>query len=130
MYVTNGWKFVAISFMAVTVVLSITAGIFGGLWDNARIDNEPQDITEMLDNLSTQGGILILEAGIYKITKPSELSYLPLDDNNSYDMLPENQFILNLFNEAESYKFDINGDKETGVTGTLTLYYGNANESR
>jgi hypothetical protein len=111
--------------MCTTILFAITTGVFGGLWENSRTNNEPQDITEMLDNMSEQGGILMLEAGVYEITKPSELSYISYEDNDNYEMLPENQFIIGLFDAATSYKFDISGDKETGATGTLTLYYGN-----
>jgi len=85
--------------------------------------NSPIDITEILDNISEQGGTLTLEVGIYEITRPQELSYIRLSDDDD-EMLPENQFILNLFDSATSDKFDLSGDKETGVRGTLILYYG------
>ena len=117
------WKIVSLYLLTTTVAFVITTGIFGVKWDNQRIANKSVDITELLENISEQGGIVTLEAGVYKITRPQELSYIRLSDDDD-GILPENQFILNLFDSATSYKFDLSGDKETGVKGTLTLYYG------
>lgn len=111
------------SLVVAGILALVTAFAFGDTIGKSSARDELIDITEMLDNISDQGGIITLEAGVYKITKPQELSYLSFS-NDDDEILPENQFILNLFDSATSYKFDLSGDKETGVKGTLTLYYG------
>ena len=103
---------------------------------------EVTNITETLEEMYEDGGMLRLEPGVYQVDKPSWLSYVRTNENywtaegghwangeqwvkdDDCEILPENQFILYLFDSAERYEFNFTGNEDGIVEGTLILYYG------